>query len=239
MARHDPGLRRLTGRSIFKPVKYNLPHGTQGIRNPLLEECIWPWFYATQERYCGPPPGGGGTKTPPIDPQSDRRFVQSKASWQRMLFQQPPRSCIGFVEKDGWVVDGPVYTEVKVQPHGDFLRIIDVATPCYKPVRALLHPLPEEGIVWLGKVSTLHHYPPFSLCGPGEQERYGEVQRNQLAYATSIYLRDCDVVFFTQECRYIREHYNSGLTAMETNSWLYNLGKSLVPEQTSIPMPVT
>jgi len=212
---------------FFKPVRYNLPRGTGGIRNPLLEECIWPWFRARQARKLVPPQLGAGTEIPQIDPQSDRYFLRNKASWQRMLFQQPPRSSIGIVEKKGLVVDGPAYTEVKVQPNGDFLRIGDVLNPWLKQVWERLRPLPEAGILWYGGACKL------------ELEKYGELQTDQVTYATSTYLRDCDIVFFTGECRYVRRDYNSGLDAKFLNYWLYPLGMSLVPGQTSIPMPVT
>lgn len=226
---------------FFKPVRYELPRGTQGIRNPLLEEYIWPWFCARQAREWKPPPIEGGTKIPQIEPQSDRLFLRNEASWQRMLFQQPPRSCIGIVEKDGWVVDGPAYTEVKVQPKGGVLRIRDVAIPCFDGVWPRLHPLLEVGILWYGVVPKpnmeLERYGvPLTY---GDLWRHGELQRDQVAYATSIYLRDCDIVFFTQECASLRGHYNSGVTGMVLNCWLYHLGQSLVPRQTSIPMPVT
>lgn len=44
MALLNTGLERLTGWLFFKPVGYTLPRGTPGIRNPLLQDCIWPWF---------------------------------------------------------------------------------------------------------------------------------------------------------------------------------------------------
>ena len=46
----------LLKKSNLKPVEYTLPRGTRGIRNPLLGECLWPWFCAKQARNYGPPP---------------------------------------------------------------------------------------------------------------------------------------------------------------------------------------
>lgn len=44
---------------------------------------------------------------PQSHPQDDEPFFRDGASWTGMLFQQPPRSCIGLVEKEGKAVDGP------------------------------------------------------------------------------------------------------------------------------------
>jgi hypothetical protein len=224
---------------FFKPVRYTLPRGMPGIRNPLLEECIWPWFCARQARNWRAPPVEGGTKIPQIDPQSDRIFLRKGASWKRMLFQQPPRSCIGFVEKDGKAVNGPAYTEVKVQPRGDYLRIRDIVLPCMNILNEV-HPLPEEGLLWHGWIrkKELLEY-AWQVEYPADNEKYGEIPRSQVAYAASIYLRDCDIVFFILECGRIRGQWVSNYGAMQLNFWLCLLGMSLVPGQTSIPMQVT
>lgn len=86
---------------FFKPVRYVLPRGVLGIRNPLLTDCIWPWFCGRHALEWGAPPMEGEVKIPRSDPQDNERFFRKGASWKRMLFQQPPRSCIGLVEKDG------------------------------------------------------------------------------------------------------------------------------------------
>jgi len=112
----------------------------------------------------------------------------------------------GFVEKDGKAVDGPASTEVNVQPEGDYLRIGDVVLPCIKNISVELHPLPEDGLLWYGYVGKSRRIKDglwYAEC-PGEDERYGEIPRSQVAYATSIYLRDCDIVFFIMECGRVR-----------------------------------
>jgi hypothetical protein len=227
---------------FFKSVRYTLPRGTPGIRNPLLEECIWPWFCARQASSTSPPPVEGGAEIPQIDPQSDRLFLRNGASWKRMLFQQPPRSYIGLVEKDGKAVNGPAYTEVEVQPGGDHLRIRDVALPCINSIFAEIHPLPEEGLLWYGGIRREERRKvPSALCSqyPADNQKYGEIPRSQVAYAGSIYLRDCDIVFFILECGRIRGQWVSNYGAIGLNSWLCRIGMRLVPGQTSISMPVT
>jgi hypothetical protein len=175
-----------------------------------------------------------------MDPQSDGRFLRKGASWQEMLFQQPPRSCIGFVEKDGKAVNGPPYTEVKVQPKGDYLRMGDVVFPCCGyDVWFYLHPLPEGGLIWYGHITPEEEKQlPWYIRYPREDKEYGEIRGSQVAYATSTYLRDCDIVLFIVECVRIRGPPISS-RASSLNVWLYHLEKSLVPGQTSIPMPVT
>lgn len=69
-----------------------------------------------------------------------------------MLFQQPPRSCIGIVEKHGGVVPGPAYTEVKVR-NGDHLRIGHLVN-AHLSLSSYIHPLLEEGFIWWGNVYT-------------------------------------------------------------------------------------
>lgn len=226
---------------FFKPVGYTLPRGIAGIRNPLVEECIWPWFCERLARLRGPPLVEGGAKIPQIDPRSDQIFLRKGASWQKMLFQQPPRSCIGFVEKDGKAVDGPAYTEVKVQPNSDYLRIGDLILPCCgHHIWFYFHPLPDEGLLWLGHIRPKgpKERLPFWTTPLGEDEEHGAIPRSQIAYANSTYLRDCDIVFFTLECARIRGPPISS-RASGLNVWLYHLQRSLVPGQTSIPMPVT
>lgn len=229
---------------FFKPVRYTLPHGTPGIRNPLLAKYIWPWFCSTRAQRYGAPPVEGGAKLPLIDHRNDKRFRRKEASWVRMLFQQPPRSCIGLVEKDGGVVNGPAYTEVRLNIHGDDLRIGDIVYPA--PLsRAYIHPLPEEGLIWWGDVHTdedLKEYPGLNAYRDGV-EIHGEIHRSQVTYATSIYLRDCDIVLFTLHCAPARGRHRymaDGEDAFHINllyCCLFKLGMSLVPGQTSIPMP--
>lgn len=226
---------------FFKPVNYTLPRGTPGIRNPLLEECIWPWFCARQAHEWKAPLVEGGAKIPQIDPQSDEVFLRKGASWKRMLFQQPPRSCIGFIEKDGKAVNGPAYTEVKVQPRGSqgYLRIRDVVLPCTK-ILDKVHPLLDEGLLWYGGIGeSKPQLDPWVPQFPTDSERYGEISRSQVAYATSIYLLDCDIVFFILECGRVRGQWVSNHGARMLHFWLCRIWMSLVPGQISIPMPVT
>lgn len=132
---------------FFKPVRYTLPRGTPGIRNPLLDKHIWPWFCSKQAQRWGAPKVNK-IEIPPVDPRDDERFLRKEANWTQMLFQQPPRSCIGLVEKEGGVVHGTAYTEVKVRVrNGDHLRIGDLVD--FDVFRsACIHPLLEEGLIW-------------------------------------------------------------------------------------------
>lgn len=229
---------------FFKPVKYSLPRGVPGIRNPLLADYIWPWFCARHAYRWGAPPIEGEVNLPLLDPHDSERFFRKGASWKRMLFQQPPRSCIGLVEKDGKAVDGPAYTEVKVQPDGDYLRIGDMVYPYDEMNCSLIHPLLEEGLLWFGKIRTpeaLKMFPFLEKFRP-KDEQHGEIPQSQVVYATAKYLRDCDVVFFTLECgrargQYIGEYdYNN--TAVQLDKWLRDMRRSLVPGHISIPMLV-
>ncbi|KAJ5968109.1 hypothetical protein N7501_004357 [Penicillium viridicatum] len=226
---------------FFKPVSYTLPRGTPGIRNPLLEECIWPWFCARQARNWRAPPVQGGAKIPQIDPQRDELFFREGASWKRMLFQQPPRCCIGFIEKDGKAVNGPAYTEVEVQPGGDHLRMRDVIPP-HAFIVNRVHPLPEEGLLWYGGIRKMEWVRYASeLEYPTDAEEYGEIPRSQVAYAGSTYLRDCDIVFFILECARVRRQrwFSENAGVYRLYNWLCVIGGILVPGQTSIPMPAT
>jgi hypothetical protein len=92
------------------------------------------------------------------------------------------------VEQDGKAVNGPAYTEVKVQPKGDYLRIGDVVFPCCGyDVRFYLHPLPGEGLIWYGRITPEEEKQvPWYIRYPGEDEEYGEIRG--VAYATSTYL---------------------------------------------------
>lgn len=187
----------------------------------------------------------GEAKIPLLDPHDSERFFRKGASWKRMLFQQPPRSCIGLVEKDGKAVDGPAYTEVKVQPDRDYLRIGDMVYPCIEMHCSLIHPLPEEGLLWFGVVHTEEDLKRSPLLEGWRLRdgKHGEILQSQIVYATSKYLRDCDVVFFTLECgrargQYVGEYdYND--TAVQLNIWLRYMRRSLVPGHISIPMLVS
>lgn len=228
---------------FFKPVKYTLPRGTPGIRNPLLENYIWPWFCSTKAQHYGVPPVEGGAKIPPVDPRDDERFLRKGASWSRMLFQQPPRSCIGLVEKDGGAVNGPAYTEVKVRTKGDHLRIGDVVYDHTQPT-GRFHPLPEEGLIWYGDIRTHNQKGQYCLyLYPDGANRHGPIYRRQVAYAISAYLRDCDIVLFILHCPQIRgkplrpASCDHQWGVHKLHWWLIRLGWALVPGQISIPMP--
>lgn len=154
-----------------------------------------------------------------------------------------PRSCLGFVEKDGGGGACPAYTEVKVQPYEDHLRIGDLVLPAACVSREL-HPLPEEGLIWFGIVRSndMKGNSGYLDDVPGEDEIYGEIPTSQIAYAASTYLCDCDIVFFIRECRRVRGQRNSSNDGfMSLNYWLRScwMDMSLVPGQRSIPMPVT
>lgn len=229
---------------FFKPVRYTLPHGTPAIRNPLLDKRIWPWFCSTHTKKWGAAPVKGGAKIPEIRPGDDDCFLREGASWSRMLFQQPPRSCIGLVEKDGGAVDGPAYTEVKVQLKGERLRIGDVVN-AYPLPRALLHPLPEEGLFWFGFIHTkeLIEESPYMRAYADDAERHGDIHKSQVAYASSVYLRDCDIVIFVLHCCWVRGQWERQLRpptiyATCLHRWLRELERELVPGQISIPMPM-
>lgn len=154
-----------------------------------------------------------------------------------MLFQQPPRSCIGFIEKDGKAVNGPAYTEVEVQDH---LRIRDVILPNAYVVNRV-HPLPEEGLLWYGSIRKKEWVLYASgLEYSADDEKHGEIPRSQVAYTGSIYLRDCDIVFFILECGRVRGQWVSDNHGVQLLcNWLCAIWGFLVPGQTSIPMPAT
>ncbi|KAJ5423597.1 hypothetical protein N7491_008813 [Penicillium cf. griseofulvum] len=211
---------------FFKPVNYTLPRGTPGIRNPLLQECIWPWFCARQARNWKAPPVEGGVKIPQIDPQRDGWSLSPKRC--KLETNQPPRSCIGFIEKDGKVINGSAYTEVKVQPRGgqDHLRLGDVMLP-YNKILSEVHPLPDEGLLWHGFIrkKELERY-AWESHYPTDDEKYGEIPRSQVAYATK-YLRDCDIAFFILECGRIRGQWVSEYGTVMLHFWLCQSWMSL------------
>jgi hypothetical protein len=162
-----------------------------------------------------------------------------------MLFQQPPRTCIGLVDRNGGVVNGPAYTEVRLHWPGGDLRIADIVYPLALPhLHSHIHPLPEEGLIWYGVVRTdedLKRHPWLKNYRDGV-EIHGEIHRSQIAYATSVYLRDCDIVLFTLHCARARgqRHMADGegsFRIRDLYAWLFDFGMSLVPGQTSIPMP--
>jgi hypothetical protein len=145
------------------------------------------------------------------------------------------------VEKDGGVVDGPAYTEVKVR-NGDHLRIGDLLdfdffrSPC-------IHPFLEEGLIWWGSFYA-HTDKDWNLkkFRDGVQ-MHSKIDRSQVAYATSIYRRDCDIVIFTLHCDRVRgKRHMPPFDDRNSFNQLYlllrSLGMTLVPGQISIPMPL-
>lgn len=178
-------------------------------------------------------------------PRDDEPFFREGASWTGMLFQQPPRSCIGLVEKEGKAVDGPAYTEIEVQPDGDYLRIGDIAIPCATLAVAIVHPLPEEGLIWIGRIRTeeeLETYPFIAEYPPPRDSQHGDIPQSHVTYAKSVYLQDCDVVFFTMECGWIRGKYVDGYpdnpTSGRLGKWLRDMRASCRFGYISIPMLV-
>lgn len=155
-----------------------------------------------------------------------------------MLFQQPPRSCIGLVEKDGGVVYGSAYTEVKVR-NRDYLRIGDLVFRS-----RLIHPLPEEGLIWWGNFFTknnIHKSCDLKVLRDGVQS-HSRIRRSQVAYAASIYRRDCDIVIFTRHCDLARRKrhwppFDDRYCVTKLYLWLRDLGMTLVPDHISVPMP--
>lgn len=222
---------------FLEPVRYQLPHGVQGIRNPLIEEYLWPWLRAKKTRMGWQPPLDEGQPIPQIGPEFDKYFVNRRASWLNMLFQQPPRSCVGVVEMDSQIDGTPAYTEFKAKK---ILRVKDVLKYHDACTHRYYHPLSDEGIFWYGPLFKFGK--PGYPCPTREFFRSnGELKRDVLEHARNTYLRDCDVVLFTNDARYARGDYiNASSTAMNLNRWLLDvLDASMVPGQTFIPMPVT
>lgn len=227
---------------FFKPVRYKLPRGIPGIRNPLLDKFIWPWFCSKQAQRWEAPEVRE-IKIPPADPRDNDRFLRKEANWTRMLFQQPPRSCIGIVEKGLVVVYGSAYTEVKVR-NGDYLRIGDLVDSDIRLSR-LIHPLPEAGLIWWGDPFTNIETDEYSELKRVRLEvrSHSRIRRSPVAYAASVYRRDCDIVIFTRHCDQARRTRHSlpfdddryCVTALYL--WLHDLGTTLVPDHISIPMP--
>lgn len=228
---------------FFKPVRYTLPDGTPAIRNPLLDKRIWPWYCSTHTKKWGAAPVEGGAKIPEIRPGDDDRFLRDGASWSGMLFQQPPRSCIGLIEKDGGEVDGPAYTKVKLLK-GDQLRIGDVIN-AYPLPHACLHPLPQEGLLWYGLIHTkeIIKRASYMRAYADDAEKHGDIHKSQVEYASSVYLHDCDIVIFVLHCCWFRGQVKRNLRPPEMYSpglhrWLRELEGELIPGQISIPMPM-
>lgn len=223
---------------FLEPVRYRLPRGEKGVRNPLLEKYFWPWLRASRARKAWQPPLEGGQIIPQMDPEIDRCFLDYKhASWRRMLFQQPPRSIVGVIEMDSKIRGTPAYTEFQSRKT---IRMEDIMSHRFSPQRDLIHPLPNEGIIWYGVLP-----PNGPLRYKSEAKEYfrrnGELKRGILSYARDIYLRDCDFVLFTDDARYARKDlYHNGGFSMELNRWLMDrLVATMVPGQTFIPVPVT
>jgi hypothetical protein len=106
----------------------------------------------------------------------------------------------------------------------------------------VIHPLPEEGLVWIGKIYREEYFEmfPHTRKYAQEIEVHGEILQSQIAYATSVYLRGCDVVFFTLECASFRGEYVGYYSTNATlRCWLYDMNGILVAGQISIPMPVS
>ena len=229
---------------FFKPVKYTLPRGVSAIRNPFLTDDIWPWFCAKYVHRFKAPPVEGGVKIAQIDDEYSERFAREGASWKRMLFQQPPRSCIGLVEKlakkNGNMLDGPAYTEVHVRPNGDDLRIGDLVYPCGWYYTHFIHPLPNDGLLWFGNIYGDEYFADFPYVRGYRQEieDHGDISQRQVAHAISTYLRDCDAVFFILECsrfrgEYIDSRYDSG---KNLRYWLRDMNGVIVAGQKRILM---
>lgn len=233
------GSHHLRAALFLDPVRYRLPRGERGIRNPLLKKYLWPWLRENRARTLWQPPTEGEQIVPQINPAVDKRFLDNKnASWRNMLFQQPPRSCVGVVEMDSRIQIGtPAYTEFQAQK---VLRVKDVLIHYHKYKSELYQPLADEGIFWYGTV-------PRNSWGdqPSSAKRYfqrnGPLQSGILSYAREVYLRDCDIVLFTRDARGARGDYNHSVgDAVDMNRWFMDtLGASMVPGQTFIPVPVS
>ncbi|OJJ82710.1 uncharacterized protein ASPGLDRAFT_1494580, partial [Aspergillus glaucus CBS 516.65] len=131
-----------------------------------------------------------------------RAFFREEANWRRMLFQQPPTSCLGIIETilDS---DSPWFSRIKVMPRKDYIRVKDV----YKTV--------HDGILMPGQDKWLFWYNPYFLNRP-ERELQGE-----RAIASSNYLEGCNLVIFTTKCWILRDH---GIIN-DLDDWIDSLGK--------------
>jgi hypothetical protein len=82
---------------FFKPVKYEVSCDSKRIRNPLLDDNVWPFLqkqYDARERLYAHDNG----RNPRGRAKEDKRYYRKSASWKRMLLQQPPTSNIGIIE---------------------------------------------------------------------------------------------------------------------------------------------
>lgn len=95
---------------FLRPVKYKLRKNEMGKHNPFLEERLRPWLLAYGDTFKSDekepysfklvqdvPPSIWAWRRYPINPEINRAFLYKKASWRKMLFQEPPQHRLGIV----------------------------------------------------------------------------------------------------------------------------------------------
>lgn len=211
---------------FFKPVKYKLPRGTQRLRNPLVEEIIWPKFIRTRgeqtclfHMYCT-------LDLPRMNKKKEKAYLRENASWRRMLLQQPPTSIVGIIETSPSKFYGgpgtPLFTEAIIRPHRRVLRM-----GVFDHYRTWNHffPFEQTGIFWVEQGLSTR-----------DLEARLRVWKDEISDAISKYLLDCEVVFFTPKCDWLRhrkspDESTTGLEIM-LEKWL----TGLIYERDFIPL---
>ena len=108
------------GKTLSIPIEpTNVPHDAR-IRNPLLEEILWPRFVNPEWKF------PGLNKQIIAKLKNKSLYKRESASWRRMLIQQPPTSVIGIVEHfthQSPTRDNTHHEQILVKPDQKHLRM--------------------------------------------------------------------------------------------------------------------
>lgn len=200
---------------FFKPSKIPISSDQKRTRNPLFGDTLWPEFLRKQL-----PTAPRWYKCcyrldfPVLDLAREQAYLRPEASWRRMLFQQPPSSCIGIVEYNAEGASD-LYSHIRIfNPKGK----ADEDENCFLRMSDLVSPL-DSGALVPGQDKWVFWYEPSHLT------RLEREHRHERARVTSTYLNDCDFVVCTMYCDYLRPWYKAS-RGNRLTFWLRSLDKS-------------
>ncbi|KAE8380672.1 hypothetical protein BDV26DRAFT_279302 [Aspergillus bertholletiae] len=90
---------------FFRPKRSTTPRNTaRRTLNPFLSHKIWPHLFRKRLQSQKIGTTYYGYSLPPADPDEEEIYLRPRASWRRMLVQQPPTSRVGaFVMHRSWI----------------------------------------------------------------------------------------------------------------------------------------
>lgn len=206
---------RLQEALFFKPCKPSIVPGHSPARNPLLAEILWPELLCAKLHSVRENPSPWLSAFPFINPEREKVYLRPRASWRRMLLQQPPQFRIGVAQVTSILlpVDRLDFTQLEIEKADHPVRMEEILQGIHD---GILVPCPDP---WTFCIEPL--YPSLMVCFLRTKEWVtGKPQQVPMLPG------DCSIIVFThRKVFYYTERTRKLGLRDKFETWVENIGQ--------------